>query len=105
MIGRVWHGWTAHADADAFEAYLRADVWPGIFAKNIAGFLELQCFRLVRPGLTEFMVLTRFASLDAVREFAGDDYHKAYVPARARDFLRRYDVRSEHYEIREIMTP
>jgi heme-degrading monooxygenase HmoA len=102
MIGRIWHGWTTHANADAFEAYMRNEVWPSFFAKKVPGFLELQCHRLARPGLTEFKILTWFESMDAVRAFAGEDYHKSFVPERARELLRRYDVRSEHFEVREV---
>ncbi|HUF45106.1 MAG TPA: hypothetical protein VMN43_07160 [Aestuariivirgaceae bacterium] len=29
MIARIWHGWTEPANADAYEALLRAEVFPG----------------------------------------------------------------------------
>lgn len=41
-----------------------------------------------------------FASLDAVKAFAGPDYETAYVPAPARAVLSRFDARSAHYEVR-----
>lgn len=103
MIGQVWHGWTTHANADAFETYMRNELWPTFLARNIKGFHELQCLRLDRPGHTEFQTLMRFESIDAVQEFAGQAYTKAVVPPRARELLRRYDARAEHFEIREIM--
>jgi hypothetical protein len=105
MIGRVWHGWTTHANADAFEKHLRNEEWPAIFARNIMGLREMQCMRLTRPGHTEFQTLMRFESMDAVREFAGEDYAKAVLTPRARELLRRYDARVEHFEIREIRSP
>jgi hypothetical protein len=74
MIGRIWHGWAAHANADVFEAYARNEFWPTIFARNIKGLREIQCMRLVRPGHTEFKMVMQFDSMDGVREFAGDDY-------------------------------
>ena len=104
MIGRVWHGWTAHSNADAFDTYLRTELWSSVFARKIEGLRGIQCLRLPRPGQTEFMTLMRFDSLDAVREFAGEDYAKAFVPPRARELLRRYNARAEHYEILEIKT-
>ena len=103
MIGRVWHGWTTHANADAFESYMRNELWPTFLARKIKGFREIQCLRLVRPGHTEFKTMMRFDSLASVQEFAGQDYAKAFVPPRARELLRRYDARAEHFEIREIM--
>ena len=60
MIGRVWHGWTTHANAEAFEAYIRNEEWPAIFARNIKGLREIECLRLVRPGHTEFKTVMRF---------------------------------------------
>lgn len=42
----------------------------------------------------------RFDSLDAVREFAGEDYEVAVVPEKARVLLSRFDERSQHYEIK-----
>ena len=41
-----------------------------------------------------------FDSLEAVAEFAGEDYEVAYVPAKARAVLARFDERSQHYDIR-----
>ena len=42
-----------------------------------------------------------FDSWEAVKRFSGEDYERAYVPAKARDFLARFDERSQHYEIKE----
>jgi hypothetical protein len=42
-----------------------------------------------------------FDSLDAVREFAGEDYEAAVVvPEKARAVMSHFDERSQHYEIR-----
>jgi hypothetical protein len=41
-----------------------------------------------------------FDSLDAVREFAGENYEAAVVPKKARAILSHFDERSQHYEIR-----
>jgi len=37
MIGRIWHGWTASANADAYESLLESDVFVGIQRRQIAG--------------------------------------------------------------------
>jgi heme-degrading monooxygenase HmoA len=103
MIARIWHGWTTTQNADAYEALLRTEVFPGIRAKQIAGFERIELFR--RPfgaaDEVEFMTVMWFTTLDAVKSFAGDDYEAAYVPAAARALLTRYDHRSRHYEVRE----
>jgi hypothetical protein len=35
-----------------------------------------------------------------VRTFAGQDYELAVVPPKARAVLKRFDERSQHYEVR-----
>jgi hypothetical protein len=40
-----------------------------------------------------------FDSFNAVREFAGEDYEVAVVPAKARKLLSRFDERSQHYQM------
>ncbi|MCF8477540.1 MAG: acyl-CoA dehydrogenase [Pseudolabrys sp.] len=42
-----------------------------------------------------------FDSLEAVKAFAGADYQTAVVPPKARAVLKRFDMRSQHYEVRE----
>ncbi len=34
MIGRIWHGWTTHANADTYQALLEREVLPGIAGKT-----------------------------------------------------------------------
>jgi heme-degrading monooxygenase HmoA len=102
MIGRVWHGWTTQANADAYEQLLREEIFPGIAGKGVAGYRSIELFRRpLESGEVEFMTIMWFDSWDAVREFAGEDYEHAYVPAKAREVLARFDDRSQHYEIRE----
>jgi hypothetical protein len=47
----------------------------------------------------EFVTITLFDSMDAVRDFAGADHEVAVVPPEARKVLSRFDAKSEHYEI------
>jgi heme-degrading monooxygenase HmoA len=101
MISQIWHGWTEPADADAYEALLRTEIFPGILAKNVAGFRRIELFRRPEGDEVEFVTIMWFDSLDAVKAFAGEDYETAYVPDKARAVLKRFDHRSQHYEVRE----
>jgi hypothetical protein len=47
----------------------------------------------------EFVSIMLFDSLDAVREFAGEDYEAAVVPGKAREVLSRFDGRSQRKQI------
>jgi heme-degrading monooxygenase HmoA len=96
VIARIWHGWTTPGNADAYETLLRTEVLPGI--SQIAGARGAYVFRDPLEGEVEFVTITLWDSLDAVRAFAGDDYEVAVVPPPARRLLARFDERSRHYE-------
>ena len=104
MIGRIWHGWTTRENADHYESLLKQEIFSGIAEKKVSGYKGIQLFR--RPlnnDEVEFVTIMQFDSWDAVKEFAGEDYERAYVPAAAQEVLARFDVRSQHYEIRESL--
>jgi hypothetical protein len=99
MIIRIWHGWTSHQYADAYEELLREEIFVGIAAHNIRGLRDIKLLRRKQEAEVEFITIMSFASLAAVREFAGEDYDLAVVPPKARQFLARFDQRSQHYEL------
>ena len=100
MIARLWHGWTMRDNADAYEALLKAEIFPGIASRKVAGCRSIKLFRREGEGEVEFVTLMVFDSLDAVRAFAGKDYETAVVPAKAQALLSRFDSKSAHYEIK-----
>ncbi|RPI87420.1 MAG: antibiotic biosynthesis monooxygenase [Chloroflexi bacterium] len=100
MISRIWHGWTIPENADIYESLLKEEIITGIQNRNIRGFKSIQVLRRDVGGEVEFVTIMVFDSLDAVREFAGEDYEVAVVPKKARAVLSHFDGRSQHYEIR-----
>ena len=46
----------------------------------------------------EFVTLTIFDSMEAVKEFAGEDHEVAVISPEAGKLLARFDARSAHYE-------
>jgi antibiotic biosynthesis monooxygenase (ABM) superfamily enzyme len=101
MICRSWHGWTAPANADAYEALLRTEIFPGIARRAIAGYRGIELLRRADGDTVEFVTLMWFDSIADVRAFAGEDYEVAVVPPKARALLQRFDARSAHYEVRQ----
>lgn len=97
MIVRLWRGWTKPGDADAYEALLRTEIFPAIEGRSIAGFHGIQLLRREETAETEFVTLMWFDSMASVKAFAGEDYVRAVVPAKARALLARFDERSRHY--------
>jgi len=100
MIGRIWHGWTAPENADAYESLLRHEIFLGIQDRRIAGFRGIQLLRRNLATEVEFVTMMWFDSIEAIRVFAGADYEVPVVPPQARALLSRFDERSQHYEIR-----
>jgi heme-degrading monooxygenase HmoA len=100
MISRIWHGYTTRENADAYENMLKEEIFVGIGERRIAGYQGIQLFRREVNDEIEFITIMWFDTLDAVRVFAGDDYETAVVPDKARAVLKRFDARSQHYEVR-----
>jgi antibiotic biosynthesis monooxygenase (ABM) superfamily enzyme len=100
MIIRIWHGWTTPQNADDYEALLKEEIFVGIGDRRIRGYKGIELLRRDVGDEVEFITIMRFDSLDAVREFAGEDYELAVVPTKARAILSRFDDRSQHYEVK-----
>ena len=98
-VVRLWHGWTAPGDADAYEALLTGEIVPGIESRSVEGYRGMTVWRREAEGEVAFATLMRFDGMDAVRAFAGEDVEAAVVPERARALLSRFDARSEHYDV------
>ncbi len=101
MISRVWHGWTTRGNADAYQAHLEADVLPGIH--RVRGYRGAYLLRRDAGEEVEFVTITLFDDMDAVRAFAGEDYERAVIHPVAGKLLSHYDERSVHYET--VLTP
>jgi heme-degrading monooxygenase HmoA len=97
MICRLWHGWTTPATADDYERYLRDELYPRL--EGAAGYRGHHVLRRPAGDEVEFVTMTWFDSLDAVRSFAGDDYETPVITERAQALLARYDDRAVHYDL------
>src|SRR5260370_38419254 len=97
MIGRVWRGWANGDKADAYEGHFKHDVRHEL--DKVAGFRGAYLLRHEDGDGVEFVTLTLFDSLDAVRGFAGDAYETAVVAPAAQAALRDYDRTVRHYTI------
>lgn len=99
MISRVWHGWTRPENADAYESLLLSEIFEGIQSRDIEGYRGIELYRRDVGEEVEFVTVMKFDSLEAVRDFAGEEYEVAVVPPKARALLAHFDQRSQHYEV------
>lgn len=97
MIARLWHGWASAANADAYQTFLCATFLPAI--NRIVGYQGARVLRRVDGDKVEFLTITYFESLDAIRAFSGQDYETANVAPEARRLLARFDQRCAHYHV------
>jgi mannose-6-phosphate isomerase-like protein (cupin superfamily) len=93
--------WTARAEgseqADAYVAHFEGAVRPQL--ESTDGFLGATLERVQDDDGTEIVVVTRWASMDAIRAFAGEDVDLAVVEPEARAVLSQFDDRVRHIEL------
>lgn len=97
MIGRLWSGRTQPADADAYEEFLRSDLLPQV--AELEGSRGAYVMRRDVDGAVEFVTLTLFDSIEAIRRFAGDEEDVPVIEPRAAELLSEYDERVRHFEV------
>lgn len=97
MISRQWRGLARADQAEAYQEHLRTETFPGL--QRITGFVDASILRRKASGGVEFLVVTRWASMDAIRQFAGVDPEVAVVPEKVRRMMVEFDHRVRHYEV------
>ena len=97
MIVRIWHGRTSRQNADAYAAFLEARAIPDY--RSVPGNLGVQVLRRDEADVTHFLTVTRWASEDAIRAFAGDDLLKAKYYPEDRGFLLEFEPQVQHYVV------
>ncbi|MFY0698258.1 MAG: hypothetical protein JXR11_10435 [Balneola sp.] len=104
MIARIWHGWTTLENADAYYKVLAEQVIPQIEGYKMEGYLKIEVLRREHSDETEFITIMYFDSLELIKQFVGEDYEVAHVPEAAQKVLKRWDKRSQHYEVTDSFT-
>jgi len=99
MIVRAWRGRAAPAMPDAYPEHFRYRVLPSLRA--MPGFLGASLLRHDRPDEIEFLLLTRWASHEAIRAFAGEHPDRAVVEPEAVEALVSFDATVRHYDVIE----
>lgn len=98
MIARLWRGVAPDGpNADAYLRHLRESVLPALAA--IDGYRDVRVLRRDDPGRVEFLVMTFWDSMAAIRRFAGAEPERAVVEPGARAVLAEYDDFVRHYEV------
>jgi heme-degrading monooxygenase HmoA len=99
MISRQWHGIARTEESGRYVAHLKGATLPHL--ARLQGFVDASILRRAVPEGVEFLVVTRWESLDAIRQFAGDDVDVAVVPGEVQAMMVRFDRTVAHYDVVE----
>ena len=87
------------ATSDAYPKHFRSAVVPELH--SVPGFLGALLSKRQDGERVEFVVLTQWTSMDAIRHFAGSDPDRAVVEPGAVAALTDYEQTVRHYEVVE----
>ncbi len=92
MIVRIWTAEALHEDADEYRRHFHDELMPKL--RTHEGFISAEA--LERHGKNvlddvEFVVITRWESMDAIRKFTGSHEERAVIEPDVRAALKRYD--------------
>ena len=96
-IARIWRGRTLASKADEYAHYLDANGIAKIRATP--GNRGVTVLRRTDGDKAEFLVISIWDSIDAVKNFAGADYQKTVILPRDREYLIEVEPDVLHYQI------
>ncbi len=97
VISRQWCGLARAERAADYVEHLRTETFPAL--EKLPGFVDASILSRRLPTGVEFLVVTRWSSLDAIAAFAGADPELAVVPAKAAEMMIEYERRARHFEV------
>jgi heme-degrading monooxygenase HmoA len=99
VISRQWRGLARRDQAQNYIRHLRSETFPAL--QRIPGFVDASILSRQILGGIEFLVVTRWQSLEAIARFAGSDPEVAVVPDSVAKMMIEFDERARHFEVAE----
>ena len=97
MISRHWKGVARPEGADRYVEHLRRETFPSL--SNIDGFVGASILRRETALGVEFLIVTTWRSMEAIRKFTGEAAQVAVVPPAVQALMVEYDEEVTHYEV------
>ncbi|MGE0769133.1 MAG: antibiotic biosynthesis monooxygenase [Hyphomicrobiaceae bacterium] len=97
MMVRIWRGLADPDKADSYARHVSTHVFPKL--RGIAGHRGAYLLRRETNGQIEFLAVTLWESMEAIKRFAGTDASVAVVEPEARAVLAAFDDVVRHYEV------
>ncbi|MET8161002.1 antibiotic biosynthesis monooxygenase [Sphaerisporangium sp. NPDC005289] len=97
MIARIWRATATTEGAEAYRRHFTQAVIPEL--SGIEGHRGAYLLNRDRDGQVEIEVITLWASMDAVRDFAAPDVDAAVVEPEAQKVLTAFDPTVTHHTV------
>jgi len=95
MIVRIWNGVALEHNAQLFLRHVADTILP--MFQETKGFLGFTVLERKERDRVEFVIITRWDTMDAIRAVAGIMPDKAVLQAEGRAFLEEADSYVSHY--------
>jgi heme-degrading monooxygenase HmoA len=97
LIARTWHGRVPAEKAEAYYDYLLRTGLAGY--ASTPGNRGVTVLRRTEGGVTHFLLITVWESIDAIKAFAGEDYEQARYYSEDDEYLLEREQSVSHYEV------
>jgi len=97
MVARVWHGRTAADKAEAYRQYLYETGVKKI--ATLPGNRGVQMMAKIEADGGEFMVVSYWDSIDAIKGYAGENYTQVHDLPRDKEFLLDRESLVRHFAL------
>jgi heme-degrading monooxygenase HmoA len=96
VIARIWRGWTACDDAEAYVRYMEEIAAPDSLGKP--GNCGSSVLHRQDGDREEFLTISLWESLDVIRAFAGDDIERAVFYPEDDRYLVERELTVSHFD-------
>lgn len=101
MISRHWTGLAKKDRTDDYIAHLKNETFEQL--DTIDGFVGASILKRELAEGVEFLIVTKWRSVEAIKQFAGENFETAVVPKKAQEMMIRFDTVVKHYDVNFTM--
>ena len=97
MIARTWRGMATATNADAYQTHFHDSVVPHL--QSLQGYRGAYLLRREVADEVEFVAVTLWDTMEAIRQFTGPDPGVSVVEPTARALLSHFDAFVSHHAV------
>ena len=97
MIERHWKCITKPQNCDEYLQHLVDETFPHL--STIDGFKGSSILKRTTESGIEFLIITEWESMEAIKKFAGENPESAVVPPKVQNMMITFDRTVDHYTV------